>query len=100
MCFMPFILKFCESCQKNRCEKNVQLNRGHFEPLYLPPYSPDLTPIERVWLLIKAAWFVTSMPEIMNNVSSIWIKHLSGQCNVTQKIPKYARLRQIIRENL
>jgi transposase len=25
--------------------------------LYLPPYSPDLNPIERLWLLIKAEWF-------------------------------------------
>jgi transposase len=30
---------------------------GRFEPLYLPPYSPDLNPIERLWLLIKAEWF-------------------------------------------
>lgn len=34
-----------------------RLNWGRFEPLYLPPYSPDLNPIERVWLLIKAEWF-------------------------------------------
>jgi len=26
-------------------------------PVYLPPYSPDLNPIERLWLLIKAQWF-------------------------------------------
>jgi len=30
---------------------------GRFEPEYLPPYSPDLNPIERLWLLIKAQWF-------------------------------------------
>ena len=30
---------------------------GAFEPLFLPPYSPDLNPIERLWLLIKAEWF-------------------------------------------
>ena len=37
--------------------KVKSLNWGHFEPLYLPPYSPDLNPIERLWLLIKAEWF-------------------------------------------
>jgi transposase len=25
--------------------------------MYLPPYSPDLNPIERIWLTIKARWF-------------------------------------------
>ncbi|MCK9378135.1 MAG: transposase, partial [Syntrophobacterales bacterium] len=30
---------------------------GAFEPVFLPPYSPDLNPIERLWLLIKAEWF-------------------------------------------
>ncbi len=29
----------------------------HWQPKYLPPYSPDLNPIERIWLTIKARWF-------------------------------------------
>ena len=37
--------------------KGAKLNWGMFEPIYLPPYSPDLNPIERLWLLIKAEWF-------------------------------------------
>lgn len=28
-----------------------------WQPKYLPPYSPDLNPIERIWLKIKAKWF-------------------------------------------
>ena len=28
-----------------------------FEPKYLPPYSPDLNPIERIRLLMKERWF-------------------------------------------
>ena len=37
--------------------KSKTLNWGHFEPVYLPPYSPDLNPIERLWLLMKEEWF-------------------------------------------
>ena len=37
--------------------KAKSLNWGKFTPLYLPPYSPDFNPIERLWLLIKNEWF-------------------------------------------
>lgn len=29
----------------------------HFEPRFLPGYSPDFNPIERLWLRLKADWF-------------------------------------------
>lgn len=37
--------------------KRKSLEWGRFEPVYLPPYSPDLNPIERLWLLVKMEWF-------------------------------------------
>jgi len=37
--------------------KGKSLCWGRFEPLYLPAYSPDLNPIEKLWLVIKAEWF-------------------------------------------
>ena len=46
-------VNFVNPVKKNQCEKDVQLNLRHFGPLYLPPYTPDLIPIERVCLLIK-----------------------------------------------
>ena len=37
--------------------KATRLNWHHFEPVYLPGYSPDFNPIERLWLRLKADWF-------------------------------------------
>ena len=37
--------------------KVKRLNWHHFTPKYLPPYSPDLNPIERLWLRLKAEFF-------------------------------------------
>lgn len=37
--------------------KANHLNWHHFEPVYLPAYSPDFNPIERLWLRLKADWF-------------------------------------------
>lgn len=37
--------------------KGKKLNWHFFEPLYLPPYSPDLNPIEKIWLIMKAEHF-------------------------------------------
>jgi transposase len=32
-------------------------NWYRWQPKYLPPYLPDLNPIERIWLTKKARWF-------------------------------------------
>ncbi len=44
-------------CDNASWHKAKSIAWGRFEPFYLPPYSPDLNPIERLWLLIKAEWF-------------------------------------------
>jgi len=33
-----------------------QLQEPHFVLLFLPPYSPQLNPIERVWKLLRKLW--------------------------------------------
>jgi len=37
--------------------KAERLDWHHFQPMYLPAYSPDFNPIERLWLRLKADWF-------------------------------------------
>jgi transposase len=37
--------------------KAKKLEWHHIKPMYLPPYSPDLNPIERLWLVMKDRFF-------------------------------------------
>ena len=37
--------------------KKKDLNWHGWQAMFLPPYSPDLNPIERIWLNMKARWF-------------------------------------------
>lgn len=37
--------------------KSRSLRWGRFQPLFLPPYSPDYNPIEKLWLVMKTEWF-------------------------------------------
>jgi transposase len=37
--------------------KAARVNWHHFIPEFLPSYSPDFNPIERLWLRLKADWF-------------------------------------------
>lgn len=40
-----------------RWHRSPKINWGKIKPLFLPPYSPDLNPIERIWLKIKTTYF-------------------------------------------
>jgi hypothetical protein len=35
----------------------AQDNLFNWQPMYLPPYPPDLNPLKRIWLTMIARWF-------------------------------------------
>jgi transposase len=37
--------------------KSTSVDWGRFTPLFLPPYSPDMNPIERIWAYLKQTYF-------------------------------------------
>jgi len=48
------------------------LRQNHLIPLYLPPYSPDLNPIEKMWSKMKVflrSWKVRSQEELPDAIN-------------------------------
>lgn len=73
--------------------KSNKLNWHNITPLFLPPYSPDLNPIERLWACVKsnffADWFAKSHEELTQRLITAMnhfidnSEDVSSICNVT-----------------
>jgi len=68
--------------------KRKSLNWHFFEPMYLPPYSPDFNPIERVWLVMKAKWFnnihCKTVEELMDRMDLAILDLINNPLHVAQ----------------
>ena len=63
--------------------KSAQLHWHHFEPAYLPPYSPDLNPIEQTFAKFKHAMRKAaerSIDAIINRVRQIIDDYTPSEC--------------------
>jgi len=49
--------------------KARSLNWGRITPIFLPPYSPDFNPIERIWLVLKNSFFSTFFAKTHDELS-------------------------------
>jgi hypothetical protein len=72
--------------------KVQSLNWGKIEPWFLPPYSPELNPIEEVWLLIKTCdfhhWMAQSQEQLENKVADALRQYM----NQPQRIQSAANM--------
>lgn len=65
------------------------LNWHHIKPLYLPPYSPDFNPIERLWQHLKShylAGFITKQSEELADKLEASIKQLLSMPETVQSV--------------
>lgn len=73
--------------------KSKSLDWGRFEPVFLPPYSPDLNPIERLWLIMKAQWFTgfyaKTKEQLIDRLTQAlrWLIHRKAENSKTCAIP-------------
>jgi hypothetical protein len=71
--------------------KVKSLNWHHITPLYLPPYSPDLNPIERLWQHLKShylAGFLTNEHEALDAKVEESIRTLLGKPETLRSVCK------------
>ena len=61
--------------------KATRLNWGHFERRFLPGYSPNFNPIERLWLRLKADFFcdfIARSPEELSDQLCRALNHFNN----------------------
>jgi transposase len=82
-------------CDNATWHKKKSLKWGAFEPVFLPPYSPDLNPIERLWLLIKAEWFTDffakTRQQLLERIDQalLWVMNRTGNNQRTCSLEKF-----------
>jgi len=82
-------------CDNAAWHKKKSLQWGAFEPVFLPPYSPDLNPIERLWLLIKAEWFTDffakTRQQLLERIDQalLWVMNRNGDNKKTCSLERF-----------
>lgn len=71
--------------------KTKSLQWHHIEPVYLPPYSPDFNPIERLWQHLKShylAGYITKYGDELNDKLFISIRALLDRPETIRSVCK------------
>jgi len=76
--------------------KNSSLNWHQIVPVFLPPYSPDLNPIETIWKVLGdrffTQWFAKTLPELIERIctalTSLSSKEISSVAAISHLLNK------------
>ena len=93
LCQRPRNLLVCDNASWH---KNTRTDWGRFEPVFLPPYSPDFNPIERLWLVLKAEWFSDFVAKTRDQLIERLDQALNWLIERTQENQKTCAIRKII----
>jgi transposase len=74
--------------------KAARVNWHHFEPKFLPGYSPDFNPIERLWLRLKADWFWDFIARTPNELTDRLCKALKSFIDQPNKTASICSIRK------
>lgn len=83
-------------CDNASWHKNKRTHWRRFEPVFLPPYSPDLNPIERLWLILKAEWFTDFVAKTREQLIERLDLALNWLIDRTSENQKTCSIRKII----
>ena len=81
-------------CDNATWHKVKSLKWEKFDVLFLPPYSPDLNPIERLWQIMKAEWFTDYISKTRDQLidrldnALCWLMERQESNRITCSIPK------------
>ena len=74
--------------------KAQRLNWHHFEVRFLPGYSPDFNPIERLWLRLKADFFTDFIAKTPDELTKRLCRALTSFFNDPQKVASQCAFRK------
>lgn len=83
-------------CDNASWHKNKSLTWGRFEPIFLPAYSPDLNPIERLWRVLKAEWFSDFIAKTKDELTARLDQALNWVINRTQQNQTTCAIKKIL----
>ena len=74
--------------------KSQRLNWHHFEVHYLPGYSPNFNPIERLWLRLKADFFSDFIAKSPDELTQRLCHALTSFMNDPEKVVSQCAFRK------